>query len=1337
MSAPVLESRDADALAADLARRIPAFVPGWLPPAGGPGSSLLEIYARFLDALGRRIDRTPDKNELAFLDLLGLELLPAQAARAPVVFTPMPQLGDGSAAAGTRLAARPQGGGDPIVFETESAIGLAAARIAEVVSVWPGRDAYADHSSDAIGGRPFTLWQGLQPIRHELYLAHSVHLALAGAASVELDVALAVAGSLPLPIAWQYWDGDLWRDFAAPGPDDDRTDGLTRSGSLTLHSQCAQAQPTTVGGVKSYWVRGALSEPLPPDPTRTLPQIDRIELRTVLERDVGPTGAAGLLPDTAFAGGAKLDATKPFQPFGAAPGPDTTFYVACEEAFSRPGASVTIGIDRTYTAQEKSDIALQRYEVGVNEAKDLVEHIKQVAQALDAALTALIDPATGDLRADATPLFDGTSLEDWYADVRHHMQDALDAVRSLATPAQVAAAIVGAEAATYAAWNLDIEPISRLATGGAAWSSFAIPMAVVAVSEATVVVGLAEAAHALSSGNATLDTHLASLQGDLTAMSADITALGNGDLGAAIRILGAAGSLIQDWLTVAADLASWPPTIFLDQALPQIFTTARARYAEMRRRIDDANAVIKGALGTAGSLEDLLDQLTPEIAAAAAGVVKPKIPKARLAWEYWDGSAWRAVPELTSVAADGTTSAGPRNLRHGRGEIRFTAPRDWEQSMVNSVQGRWLRARIVGGAFATLKLVTWLDQQSQKIEYLAISDPRPPLLDVFSIGYRWVSEPAAPERCLALNDFQWVDCTGDAVWTGSSFAPYAATGDLVPTLYLGFDRPLPTDLIGLYLDIAEVLGETSGPRLEWQYWDGSGWGRVVVDDETGSLALPGMIDVEWPGADVPPAFPLLAGAGSTLTPADARDAAAFSPGDRLWVEQGGNGELATVASVSGGVLATTAPLTGTYARGSVARAGLPRFGVPRTWLRARLSTDGEPRQATVSGLHLNAVWAAQLQTLLDELIGSSTGEPRQTFSFARSPVLRGETIQVRELEGARADVEYPLLVAELARNGLGRGDVRTVPDPVTGKIAEVWVSWRPQPNLLFSGPDDRHYTVERSHGRLIFGDGVNGRIPPAGANSIRAFRYRSGGGKDGNVATGAISQVLSGVVVQSVANPIPAEGGAEGEADTAVLARGPLTVRNRRQALSADDYEALAREASPGVALARVLPGTAADGRPAAGWVTVVVAPRSPDPEPQPSFELRREVLAFLLARTPASLAGRLAVVGPTYRRVGIEAVVAPTSPGLAGAVVEAARGALVSFLHPLTGGPDGAGWGDRSEVCLSDVAAIVEPLAGVDHVETLLLLDRGIPAGDVLTAPVGRLVSAGPVSVRLSGEGA
>ena len=216
-SAPQLDARDAEAIAQDFLTSLPAYVPGWQPVEGQPSWAVVQIFARYLRAIAERLNQAPDKNKLAFLDQLGINLLPAQAARAPVVFQSMPRVGDNRVPIRTRIGATVPGQDEPLIFETEQAIALATARLAEVVTLYPGKDAYADHSNAAISGQPFTLFASLKPVPHELYIAHNVHFALAGKAIVDLQFELAQPGTLPLdavsttgeavPIVWEFWTG--------------------------------------------------------------------------------------------------------------------------------------------------------------------------------------------------------------------------------------------------------------------------------------------------------------------------------------------------------------------------------------------------------------------------------------------------------------------------------------------------------------------------------------------------------------------------------------------------------------------------------------------------------------------------------------------------------------------------------------------------------------------------------------------------------------------------------------------------------------------------------------------------------------------------------------------------------------------------------------------------------------------------------------------------------------------------------------------------------------------------------------------------------------------------
>jgi hypothetical protein len=112
----------------------------------------------------------------------------------------------------------------------------------------------------------------------------------------------------------------------------------------------------------------------------------------------------------------------------------------------------------------------------------------------------------------------------------------------------------------------------------------------------------------------------------------------------------------------------------------------------------------------------------------------------------------------------------------------------------------------------------------------------------------------------------------------------------------------------------------------------------------------------------------------------------------------------------------------------------------------------------------------------------------------------------------------------------------------------------------------------------------------------------------------------------------------------------------------------------------------------------------------------------------------RVSVEGPGYCPVGISVTVTPLFAAEAGPVRQAVISRLAEFLHPLRGGPDGAGWDFGVGAHLSDVARVVESVPGVDASTGLELSIDGVVAGDTASVRPGQVVCAGPISVRLSG---
>jgi hypothetical protein len=1138
-----VDAREFAQIMADLLARRPGYLGEWLPAERGPDAALVQIVTRYLQAILQRLNQAPDKNKLAFLDLLGIQLIPAQAARAPIVFQLSNQAADVRIPAGTRIAAPPPPERtDQIVFETERSTGLAAARLKEVVSLWPGRDQYIDHSFTFLSGSPFQPFRKreLEYTPHIIYLAHDTLLALAGKSTVDVTVELTTTSSERLDIFWEYWDGKIWREFMnmRPACDEearklDSTDGLQRSGRFRLQTDCAETSKTPVNGIEAFWVRGRLTEPLPLDPKQILPQLESVRLSSVVERPLRdekdaagkPTGKkTGLLPDQAFTDQTRLDLTKPFFPYGPQPQPGNAFYFSNEEIFSKPGAKVEIVVVRAETPLDKISL-----------------------------------PAVIRVTPDKTSIL--------------------------------------ADNSTNSEITVDVRDIKNTP-----------------VTDGTVV-------------------KLSTTRGTFANNQNQITLVTAGGL-AKTKIK----SDQKGYATITAQCG-------LAQGIAFIL------FAEQE------------SPGTGSRPRDM-----------GTGESPARI-KAEVSWEYWNGKKWTAIPGID----------GP-DLNTDK-IIRFTVPLDMVRTKVNDKEGFWVRVRLINGGFGFIQPITWTDEGSKTPNHSAYIIVQPPSLSDFRLGYIWQYGPFPAEHVLAYNDFQYEDRTEEAKWPGQSFQPFKPVSDFTPALYLGFDKPLPVDRLGIYFDILEQRGETEGPALLWQYWDGISWQDLAVEDETRNFRLPGIVAFIGPNDSQP----------------------------------------------------------------------LARFGTPLNWLRARLKEDGPPGEPTINGIFPNAAWAIQHQTVLDEPIGISTGQPNQAFTFRQIPVLAGQHLEVRELAGPRANVEWHILAMELfntnnrliqeveamlasesIQTDIEKGDLRLKRDR-NKRVTEVWVKWQERKHLFFSGPNDRHYLVERARGRLLFGDGERGKIPPLGA-AILARQYRTGGGLVGNVGMRKITQLLAGVgAVEAVFNPRPAEGGADGETLENYSVRAPQTLCHRGRAIAPRDYETLAYEASPAVAVARAIPCRDADGHQMPGWVTVVIIPSSAEARPWPSFGLREQVRIFIEERATADLAAahHTYVSGPTYQAVDVETTLTPVDPAEAGTVEALSRQALETFLHPLRGGTDGRGWEPGRDVFLSDIAAVLERVKGVDYVQELALLLNGALQGEQVKVAEDQVVVAGQIRIKvLKAEG-
>jgi hypothetical protein len=361
--------------------------------------------------------------------------------------------------------------------------------------------------------------------------------------------------------------------------------------------------------------------------------------------------------------------------------------------------------------------------------------------------------------------------------------------------------------------------------------------------------------------------------------------------------------------------------------------------------------------------------------------------------------------------------------------------------------------------------------------------------------------------------------------------------------------------------------------------------------------------------------------------------------------------------------------------------------IEANWLRYRVVSVSTPTEPVIDEIDIDLnnqyllVQATQGETVGPQILGSSDGTPRQEFTLPDTPFIDDtETVEVDEAGGGN------------------------------------WIEYVRVGNFLSSTATSRHYVRETDAedvATIRFGDGTNGKAPPAGTDNVRAA-YRIGADIDGNVSTDEIVVNSDGVQgVSDVRNPRAAEGwrlkdgGTEDDLER-VKREGPANLRTRDRGVNESDVASLAVNTfvnSDGVKpVARAL--AIEEGL---GVKTVKLLVVGAGGDTLTSTE-KEELDAFFNGDRNASppvpgklvLNHQLTTFNYEPQAINIQATVV-----WPGGTAEAVRNALLALLNPLALEEDGVTfvWDFGGKVSLSRVhCAIHDVDPNVSDIPTLLI---------------------------------
>jgi hypothetical protein len=332
---PKLDDRTFNDIVEEAISMIPRYAPEWTNHnPSDPGITLIELAAWMTDLLIYRLNQVPDKNYVAFLNLLGIKLKPPRAARALVRFSLVEGSVKQRVPRGTQVSTPQATEEFTVTFETARDAVVCAARPDRCFSYFD--DGYAENSryldpAPGTNDPPFEVFAGAQRIERYLYLSDP-RFGNAGEASLlRVFVGTPEHGARDLArlLEWEHWDGTRWKELDPALIEVDRGE-VAFLGPLRF-------EPTMVNHIEGLWLRGRLAE-VPQSPQDT--EIDTIRARVEVVGDgLLPTQAYANLDNNAFL---TLDLGKNLYPFGKEPKIDCILYLACDELMQTADAYVSI-----------------------------------------------------------------------------------------------------------------------------------------------------------------------------------------------------------------------------------------------------------------------------------------------------------------------------------------------------------------------------------------------------------------------------------------------------------------------------------------------------------------------------------------------------------------------------------------------------------------------------------------------------------------------------------------------------------------------------------------------------------------------------------------------------------------------------------------------------------------------------------------------------------------------------------------------------------------------------------------------------------------------------------
>ena len=245
-----LDDRSFDDLVRECMLRIPRYCPEWTHYGpSDPGMTLIELFAWMTDEMLKRFNQVPRRNYVAFLELLGVRLLPPKPAQTEVTFYLSAALPENYRIPGDiEVATLRTENEEEIIFSTDAPLTIGNPRIkffltARTAETEPGalRDSFlgfwTEQANEEWSGPELAVFEQSPQPGNCFYLVFEPERSPEGNVIAvtfrgEAATSTGINPDMP-PRQWQAWNGSFWESVLLQETDD-RTQGFSFSELVRL-----------------------------------------------------------------------------------------------------------------------------------------------------------------------------------------------------------------------------------------------------------------------------------------------------------------------------------------------------------------------------------------------------------------------------------------------------------------------------------------------------------------------------------------------------------------------------------------------------------------------------------------------------------------------------------------------------------------------------------------------------------------------------------------------------------------------------------------------------------------------------------------------------------------------------------------------------------------------------------------------------------------------------------------------------------------------------------------------------------------------------------------------